>query len=92
MTTLVPRAPNTFNGHPKIKHEKLHMSFPLLLHMAYLSQLTRLLVKFLLYNAWSPTYLLEHTMATNHGLLGKDEALTIYCIIALHFYNHAAHI
>ena len=61
------------------------MSFPLLLHMAYLSQLTRLLVKFLLYNAWSPTYLLEHTMATNHGLLGKDEALTIYCIIALHF-------
>ena len=30
-------------------------------------------VKFILYNAWSYAYLLENTMATNHGLLEEDE-------------------
>ena len=69
---MVSRARNTLDGHAEVNHEKSYTGLSTNIHVKvtikpHPLQLTRLVVKVIPYNKWSLAYLLDYTMAVNHG-------------------------
>ena len=68
--TMVSRAHTTLDSHPANMRRATQV-FPTF-HKVHPPQLMGLLVIFLPYDTWSPTYFLGYTMAANHGILEED--------------------
>ena len=79
--TMVSRAHSIIDGHPELKQRRATQYFWLTKsHNPHPSWLMRLLsiVKFLLYDVWTPAYLLEYISVANHDFLEEGDLFGFY--------------